>query len=119
MDFEFDDNKPIYKQLVDKLKIAIITGYYKSGDRLPSVRDLAMEISVNPNTIQRALGELENEHLIYTKRTLGKFVTDDLENIQKVRLEIGTMKVDNFISDMHLLEFERDEVIQLMKERKQ
>ena len=89
MEFEFDDDKPIYKQLVDKLKLEIVLGHFKSGEKLPSVRELSTMICVNPNTIQRSLAELEEEHLIYTKRTSGKFVTedDDIKKKEKQYLE--------------------------------
>lgn len=79
MEFNFDNDRPIYIQLVDSLKKYIISGKIKPGDRLPSVRDLALMIKVNPNTIQRALSELEDASLIYTERTNGKFVTCDKE----------------------------------------
>ena len=77
MDFEFDNNIPIYVQLVEQIKIYIISGKIKPGERVLSVRDLALEFKVNPNTVQKALVELENLKLIYTERTNGRFVTDD------------------------------------------
>ena len=81
---DFDNNIPIYIQLVDKLKIYIISDKIKVGERLPSVRELAMQLKVNPNTVQRALGELENLKLIYTERTNGKYVTTDKNLINKI-----------------------------------
>ena len=77
MNTNFDNNIPIYVQIVDYLKTYIIRGEFKSGERLPSVRDLAALFKVNPNTMQKALGELENIKLIYTERTNGKYVTED------------------------------------------
>ena len=85
MKFDFDNNIPIYIQLVEQLKISIISGKLKSGDRLPSVRDLALQTKVNPNTMQKALVELENLKLIYTERTNGKFVTNDQKIIDKYK----------------------------------
>lgn len=117
MNFEFDNDKPIYKQLLEQFKIAIVTNYYKSGDKLPSVRDLAIQLCINPNTIQRALQELEKEHLIFTKRTAGKFVTEDSSIIQQVRVEIAIEKIDRFVADMKKLHLTQDEVYQLLKER--
>ena len=73
----FDNNIPIYIQIVEKLKIQIISGEYAPGERLLSVRDLATSLKVNPNTLQRALQELEDAGLIFTERTNGKFVTSD------------------------------------------
>ena len=117
MDYEFNDDLPLYKQLVDKIKIAIITDYYKAGEKLPSVRDLSVQIKINPNTIQRALAELEDDKLIYTKRTAGKYVTDDLKVISNLKHEIAKSKIDNFIEDMKVLNFSDEEIIKLLKER--
>ena len=85
MNFQFDNNIPIYIQLVEQLKIYIISGKLKSGDRLPSVRELALQSKVNPNTMQKALLELEEQKLIYTERTNGKYVTKDQQLIDKIK----------------------------------
>lgn len=118
MEFEFDDDKPIYKQLVEMLKLEIVLGNFKSGEKLPSVRELSSMIRVNPNTIQRSLSELEQDRLIYTKRTSGKFVTEDENIIHQVKKELATRKIDNFINDMNILGLDKDEVMKLLKERK-
>lgn len=118
MDFEFDDDKPIYKQLVEKLKLAIVTGTYQSGDKLPSVRELSALVRVNPNTIQRALLELENEKLIYTMRTAGKFVTEDEEVIQQAKRELAIEKVEIFLTHMNTLGLSKEDIVKLLKERK-
>ena len=118
MEFEFDDDIPIYKQLVEKLKLEIVLGNFKSGEKLPSVRELSSMILVNPNTIQRSLSELEQDGLIYTKRTSGKFVTEDENIIHQVKKELATRKIDNFINDMNILGLDKDEVIKLLEERK-
>lgn len=115
MDFEFDDNKPIYKQLVEQLKIAIITNVYKSGEKLPSVREYALLLRVNPNTINRALLELEEDKLIITKRTSGKFVTDDKKIIEKAKKELAKETIDKFMTDMKKLNISKKEVIELIK----
>ena len=73
----FDNERPIYLQLMEMIKIQIISGKIKPGEKLPSVRDYAHEVKVNPNTVQKALTELERENLIYTERTNGKYVTDN------------------------------------------
>ena len=83
MDYIFDNDRPIYIQLVEMLKVEIISGKLKLGERLLSVRELAMKARVNPNTMQKALVELENCGLIYTERTNGKFVTQDNKLIEK------------------------------------
>ena len=118
MNFEFDDDKPIYKQLVEKLKLQIILGNFQAGDKLPSVRELSALIRVNPNTIQRSLSELEKSGLIYTRRTLGKFVTEDQDVIHQIKKELAIQKIDNFICDMNELGFDQNEVLELLEERK-
>lgn len=117
INFEFDDDKPIYKQLIDKLRIAIITNYFNCGEKLPSVRDLAIELKVNPNTVQRALNELEEEKLIYTQRTLGKFVTNDEKIIAKEKKVVMMDRVESFIEDMKSLGINLDDVIKYINER--
>lgn len=118
MEFEFDDDKPIYKQLVDKLKLEIVLGHFKSGEKLPSVRELSTMICVNPNTVQRSLAELEEEHLIYTKRTSGKFVTEDDDIIHQVKQELARDKINTFVSDMEILGLKTEDIVKLLKERK-
>lgn len=118
MEFEFDDDKPIYKQLVDKLKLEIVLGHFKSGEKLPSVRELSTMICVNPNTIQRSLAELEEEHLIYTKRTSGKFITEDDDIIHQVKQELARNKINTFVSDMEILGLKTEDIVKLLKERK-
>ena len=118
MEFEFDDDKPIYKQLVDKLKLEIVLGHFKSGEKLPSVRELSTMICVNPNTIQRSLAELEEEHLIYTKRTSGKFITEDDDIIHQVKQELARDKINTFVSDMEILGLKTEDIVKLLKERK-
>lgn len=118
MEFEFDDDKPIYKQLVDKLKLEIVLGHFKSGEKLPSVRELSTMICVNPNTVQRSLAELEEDHLIYTKRTSGKFVTEDDDIIHQVKQELARDKINTFVSDMEILGLKTEDIVKLLKERK-
>lgn len=100
MDYIFDNDRPIYVQLVEKLRIEIVSVKLKSGERIPSVRELALTVRVNPNTMQKALSELENEGLIYTERTNGKFVTENRELIEKIKKELAEEKVKNYINDM-------------------
>ena len=85
MAWQFDSGRPIYTQLLEQIRILIISGRYPAGSKLPSVRDLAAESSVNPNTMQRALAELERSGLIYSQRTSGRFVTEDEELVKKMR----------------------------------
>ena len=87
MTFQFDNNSPIYLQLVEQLKINIMGGKIQPGERLPSVRELALTTKVNPNTMQKALGALEEMGLIYTQRTNGKYVTENVALIDRYKQE--------------------------------
>ena len=115
MKFEFDNNIPIYIQLVEQLKIAIISGKIELGERLPSVRDLAFQTKVNPNTKQKALVELENLKLIYTERTNGKFVTNDKNLIDFYRKENANLLARNYILSMENIGFTKLEAIEYLK----
>ena len=77
MPWELDNDRPIYLQLMERIQHDIISGVYKPGDKIPSVRDLALDAAVNPNTMQKALSELERSGLLYSQRTSGRFITDD------------------------------------------
>ena len=100
MDFTFDNNIPIYIQLLEYLKIYLISGVFKCGDKLPSVREFATSFKVNPNTIQKALVELENMNLIYTERTNGKYVTDDSSLIEKLKDEYAITLAKSYFQGM-------------------
>ena len=118
MDWNFENDRPIYIQLVEKLKLAIVAVEYPSGERLPSVRDLAIEIKANPNTVQRALVDLEQTGLIYTQRTNGKFVTEDKELVQKIREELAKETFSKFQENMKQLGFGEDEIRQYVMKQK-
>ena len=100
MEFTFDNNIPIYIQLVEYLKIYLISGVFKCGDKLPSVREFATTFKVNPNTMQKALVELENMDLIYTERTNGKYVTNDSELIDKLKDEYAIALAKSYFQGM-------------------
>lgn len=116
MNFIFDNDRPIYIQLVEQLKQQIVSGKVKPGERLPSVRELAILTKVNPNTMQKALVELENEKLIYTERTNGKFVTEDKELIEKNKKELASQKVQKFLDDMKNLGINEAEAKKYLQE---
>ena len=116
MDYIFDNERPIYVQLVEKLRIEIVSGKLKSGERIPSVRELALTARVNPNTMQKALAELESEGLLYTERTNGKFVTDNRDLIEKVKRELAEEKVNNYINDMKNIGITYEQSIQYLQE---
>ena len=100
MELVFDNNIPIYVQLLEYLKIYLISGVFKSGDKLPSVRDFATNFKVNPNTMQKALGELESMKLIYTERTNGKYVTKDTKLIEKLKDEYAITLAKSYFNGM-------------------
>lgn len=118
MNFIFDNDRPIYIQLVEQIKIYIISGKIELGSRLLSVRDLALQLQVNPNTVQKALTELEESKLIYTERTNGKFVTNDKKLVEKVKKELAKEMIDNYLNDMSNLGFSKKEAVDCLKERK-
>ena len=115
MKFEFDNNVPIYIQLVEQLKRYIISGQINPGERLPSVRDLALQTKVNPNTMQKALGELEDLKLIYTERTNGKFVTEDRKLIEKLRKEYALDLSKKYFAGMEDIGFNKEDAIECLK----
>lgn len=100
MEYVFDNDRPIYIQLVELIRIDIISGKYPKGQKLPSVRELALMMKVNPNTMQKALVELEDEKLIYTERTNGKYVTEDEILIEKIKKQLAQEKVNNYLNSM-------------------
>lgn len=116
MEWKFDNQKPIYAQIVDVIRLRIITGVYEAGSKLPSVRELANEASVNPNTMQKALSELEGSGLIYTVRTSGRFITEDIDKIAASRNQLAGQRVQEFLQQMESLGISRGEIVELIKE---
>ncbi|WP_315080541.1 GntR family transcriptional regulator [uncultured Clostridium sp.] len=116
MDWEFKDDRPIYLQLIDQLQLRIISGIYKTGDKLPSVRELASEASVNPNTMQKALTELERKKLVFTQRTSGRFITEDIDLINKIRNDLAKKEIESFLNNMKNIGYTEDEIINIMDE---
>ena len=116
MDYIFNNERPIYLQLVEKIRVEIVSGKLKSGERLPSVRELALTVKVNPNTMQKALAELENEGLVYTERTNGKFVTTNKQLIEKVKKELAEEKVNKYLNDMGNIGITYDEALMYLQE---
>ena len=117
MNFIFDNDRPIYIQLVEQLKEYIVSGKFKAGEKLPSVREFAMQIKVNPNTVQKALAEIENQKLIYTERTNGKFVTENEELIENVKKELANQKVQKYFQDMNKLGINKQDAITYLQEK--
>ena len=116
MGYEFNNQVPIYLQILEYFKEAIISGKYAPNEKIPSVRDLSVTFEVNPNTIQKALFELEEMGLIYTARTNGKFVTEDVQVIKKLRQEVIDEKISQFFESMSKLGIDKAEMIKILKE---
>lgn len=115
MEITFDNNIPIYIQLLEYVKIYIISGTFKCGEKLPSVRDFADTFKVNPNTMQKALIELENDGLIFTERTNGKFVTKDESVINKLKDEYAITLADSFLQGMKRIGLGKAESIKYLE----
>lgn len=116
MEYLFDNERPIYVQLVEIIKLDILAGKLKKGERIPSVRELALKMKVNPNTMQKALVELEEEKLIYTERTNGKYVTKNEKLIQELKNKLAKEKAKEYIRDMKKIGIEPKEAIQYLQE---
>ncbi|EES49507.1 MULTISPECIES: GntR family transcriptional regulator [Clostridium] len=114
MGWEFKDDRPIYLQLIDQLQLRIISGIYITGDKLPSVRELASEASVNPNTMQKALTELERKNLVFTQRTSGRFITEDIDLINKIRNDLAKKEIESFLNNMKNIGYAQNEIINIM-----
>ena len=109
---DFDNNRPIYIQLVEDFKIKISTGEWQAGDKIDSVRNLATTYKVNPNTIQRALAELEREGLCESQRTIGRFVTEDKGKIKSLSNSAFESFADDFINGMESLNIKKGDAIE-------
>lgn len=119
MSWEFTSDKPIHIQLVNEISNRIIKGEYAPGMKLPSARDFAAQASVNPNTMQRALSALETGGLIFSERTAGRFVTNNLELIRQAKEELAKSNVENFFSSMAELGYSKDDAITMANELKE
>ena len=115
MTWHFENDRPIYTQLLEQIRLRIISGIYAAGSRLPSVRELAGEASVNPNTMQKALSELEQSGIIYSQRTSGRFVTEDTAMIEHVKEEISEEKIKEFFKVMSGLGLKPEETLKLVE----
>ena len=115
MEWTFSADLPIYSQLVAQIKLAIVSGVYLPGERLAPVRELAMEAGVNPNTMQRALQELEREGMVYTQRTSGRFVTEDIKVIESAKKLLAEREIKSFLAQMSRLGYPKEEIVSLLE----
>ena len=114
MKWSFSNDLPIYAQIIEQIKVGIVTGKFPLGERLPSVRDLAMEAGVNPNTMQRALAQLEQEGIMYSQRTAGRFVTEDIARVAEMKQELAYDHLHTFMSAMERLSISREEALAML-----
>lgn len=119
MAWDLLNDRPIYTQLVERIELRIVTGEYPPGSRLPSVRDLAAEAGVNPNTMQRALAQLEMERLVFSHRTSGRFVTEEREVIMELKNVLARNLIDDFLLRMGRLGYSLQETARLVVDASQ
>jgi len=117
MEWQLRSDAPIYSQLVAHITLGIVSGEFAPGERLPSVRDMALEAGVNPNTMQRALTELERNGLVYSQRTAGRFVTEDKTVIDTAKNKLADENIRGFLDAMSRLGYLRHEIITLLVRR--
>jgi GntR family transcriptional regulator len=114
VNWSFQPDRPIYVQLKEQLKLLIVSGGYPPGSKLPSVRDLAAEASVNPNTLQRALTELERDGLVFAQRTSGRFVTEDENMIRQAKKEMALEQILLFFEKMKSMGYNEKETLEMV-----
>lgn len=117
MPWDLDNNRPIYIQLMEKIQLDIVSGIYKPGDRLPSIRDLALKAAVNPNTMQKALSELERSGIVHSKRTSGRLITEDESMLKQLKNELAQEHIHAFLEKMDKLGFSKEEILTLTQEQ--
>lgn len=116
MSQQFARDKPIYLQVIDQIIQEIVSGERKVGEKLPSVRELAITLGVNPNTIQRVYRELDQREITITKRGQGTFVTENKQLVDRMREDLKTQYIEQFVLDMEALGFSKHEILQSLKE---
>ena len=115
MSWNLNSELPIYAQIMERITMDIISGIYAPGAKLPSVRDLAQEAGVNPNTMQKALSELERTGLLFSQRTSGRFITEDLAIIEKTKEDLASIQIKEFLEKMEHIGFTKESTIQLIE----
>ena len=116
MPWDLSNDRPIYLQLMERIQQDIVSGVYSPGDRLPSVRELALEAAVNPNTMQKALSELERSGLVYSQRTSGRFITEDETMLKQLKSQLAEEHIRDFFEKMRQLGFQTEETLVLIQE---
>lgn len=116
MNWDIQSGQPIYTQLLEQLKKRIVSGVYQPGEKLLPVRELAQQAKVNPNTMQKALAELERQELVYAVRTTGRYITEDVSLIVQTKKEFASHHISTFYSEMQTLGYEKEEMIRMITE---
>ena len=114
MAWNLNSDRPIFIQIVERIEMDIISGKYKPGDKLPSVRDLAAEAAVNPNTMQKSFTELERTGLVFSQRTTGRFITEDTSMIDELKSTLAKDKITELLSFMQQLGFQENEILAMI-----
>ncbi len=116
MSWEIKSGLPIYTQLLEELKRRIVSGQYEPGEKLLPVRELAQEAKVNPNTMQKALAELERQNLVYAVRTTGRYITEDIQLIEQTKDEFARSHVQAYYKEMSTLGYEKQDMVRMITE---
>jgi DNA-binding transcriptional regulator YhcF (GntR family) len=116
MRWSINSDKPVYLQLIEEIELRIITGLYPLGEKLPSVRDLAEEAAVNPNTMQKAMAELERCGLVYSQRTTGRFITEDKELVLSIKNGFAKEHIREYLTKMKKLGFSKQQANTMLDE---
>lgn len=116
MAWSFSSDRPVYLQIAQRIRRSVLSGEYPPGGQIPSVRQLALEAAVNPNTVQHAFSDLEHEGIIISRGTQGRFVTEDRQVIEQMRQEIAMECVRGFLQDLKHLAIDDEQAISMIKE---
>jgi GntR family transcriptional regulator len=114
---DFDTKTPIYLQIIEMFRLAIAAGTFAAGSKVASVRDLAIGYGVNPNTVQRALSELERDGFLYTERTSGRYITRDAQVINRLRGELAEQQIVRFIEQMASIGYDQEQILKLLYQK--
>jgi GntR family transcriptional regulator len=114
---DFDPNTPIYLQIMQLIRRAVASGLWTPGGKVPSVRDLAIEYGVNPNTVQRALSELERDGLLFSERTSGRFITIDRKLLDKLRSDLADSQIQIFLEQMTAVGYSKSQILEMLRQK--
>ena len=116
MNWKFSGDRPVYQQIMELMRGGIVNGELPPGGKIPSVRELAAQAQVNPNTMQRALSELEREGLLYSARTAGRYVTDDVRLVNSLKRRLAEGQIEAFLREMRELGFGNEELLDILRQ---